>query len=69
MCAGTSLVLLYLSAFSSMFDAVKHGPEFCQPLAIHCSHALHVLLQHKSKLTINNDTDIKYWYSGKVEVN
>lgn len=66
MCAGTSLVLLYLSAFSSMFDAIKHGPKFCQPLAIHCSHTLHVLLQHKAKLTINN-TDIIYcYYAGKV---
>lgn len=43
---------LYLSAFSSMLDAIKHGPEFCQPLAVHCSHTLHVLLQHKAK--VNN---------------
>lgn len=43
----TGLALPYLSASSCMFDAVKHGPKFCQPLSVHCSHTLHVLLQHK----------------------
>lgn len=33
-----------------MFDAIKHGPKFCQPLSIHCSHTLHVLLQHKAQV-------------------
>lgn len=32
-----------------MFDAVKHGPELCQPLASHSCDALHILLQRGRK--------------------
>lgn len=48
--SSANLVLPYLSAFPSVFDAVEHGPEFCQPLSVHCSHTLHVLLQHTARV-------------------
>lgn len=43
-----SIGLLYLSAFASLFDAIKHGAQLGQPLPVHCGHTLHVLLQTKS---------------------
>lgn len=46
--AVTRHVWSYLSAFSCVFDAVKHGSQLGQPLSIHCGDTLHVLLRHKA---------------------
>lgn len=43
----TSVSLSHLSAFPGLFDAIEHWAELGQPLPVHCSHTLHVLLQTK----------------------
>ena len=37
----------YLPRLPSLFHAVEHGAQLCQPLSVHGSHTLHVLLQQK----------------------
>uniref|UniRef100_A0A7C9AJN6 Uncharacterized protein n=1 Tax=Opuntia streptacantha TaxID=393608 RepID=A0A7C9AJN6_OPUST len=32
----------------------KHGPQFCQPLGLHSSDALHVLLGGQKQLVVNH---------------
>ena len=37
----------YLPRLPSLFHAVEHGAQLCQPLSVHGSHTLHVLLRQK----------------------
>lgn len=41
----------YHPALPCLFDAVEHRPQLSQPLPIHRSHTLHVLLQEGQQTT------------------
>ena len=34
----------YSSGFVWVFHTVEHGPQFSQPITIHCGYTLHILL-------------------------
>ena len=35
------------------FNGEKHGPQLCEPLGVHCSHTLHVLLGGQHQLVVH----------------